>query len=648
MAAQRIPDRIILFENKELAASYSGKAHALLETCRQEAARQNLAFFCMASRFSDGTVIVGKKVGDFSIAEIASPFPEKKEEKKKIEPMYPTIIVYVGNEEIGYTVGKFLINGELFQIGKFNTAEEMYSVYVPASESSVYKRRLTVSSADTDRIRFNNRFSYNTAFCSIPSYSKCQTLPLSDTKKCETLTWDSYEFHEFLTQRCETMNSLREWCSYRDADGRGTHFLKQYNWTQVSENIDGFIPGSGAKILVYKDGSIKEEENIFSNTIYTGAMLVHDWWRCSNGWSDNTYWALNLPVAFGHASFLINNTPAGKMQSDNEYSALNYISGFLDGSAKMREDTGEPYLELWDIDVLYSFLDEENFDKIYAFSNPPISSTYAISSLRSPVGFIQRSDGLPNLAAATGSHNIASSTEYTGIRVDLYFSSFMEADYEYLDGEYLPTELFHRMFGAAAIGSTTDSENTKSANGATLFLSMQKFIKEVHEDHVAKGYMPENVRSLRGNIGMYIMDDFKKPGFEAAAKVEIFNLVNQIRMEHGLGRLSPDGDLEYAADIHVYDCAQNDIMDHEGSDGSFVGDRVGQTAYGTRAVYALEIGENVSWGYASAATAVEGWMNSPPHRANILKEDWLDTGISVQISADGKPFYIQVFGLQDR
>ena len=75
---------------------------------------------------------------------------------------------------------------------------------------------------------------------------------------------------------------------------------------------------------------------------------------------------------------------------------------------------------------------------------------------------------------------------------------------------------------------------------------------------------------------------------------------------------------------------------------------VGPTLYGTRAYQLFEVGENVSWGYPTPEEAVEGWMNSPVHRANILKEDWLDTGISVHLAPDGKPFYVQVFGLQDR
>lgn len=650
MAAQRIPDRITLFENKELAASHSKRAHNLLEYCRTEADRRKLAFYSATSILEDGTVIVAKKVGAFSIAEIASPFPKKEEKKPKIEPSYPLIIIYVGNEEVGYTVGKFLLSGELFSVYRFDNAKKMFLTIPQVNSPSVYKRKISVTNtdADVDRIKVNSNFQYDFNFCSIPSYSRCGTPPLSPTKGCDFISDDEYEFHEKLIQESETAYVLREWCLQRDPDGRGTHFLRQYNWTQVSKNIQGVGAGHGARVCIKADGLATDEDRIWSDSIYTGAALIQDWWRCSSGWIDNGYWLLNSSRRFGHASFSIDYTPIGPMVADSDYSASAYVSGFLDGSAKMREDTGEPYLELWDNDTLYSFLDEELSYSIYAFSHPPLSNTYVMSSLFSPVSFVNRPDGLPDLTANNGSHTISISVEYEGVRVDTYVSSFMEAEYNRIDGMYYPIEVFQRIFGRCAIGVPGFPESDASVRGDKFFQSIQSFLRDIHEEHEERELMPENVRSLRGNIGLYMADEFKKPSIEAESKIRIFNLVNNVRASFGLNKLSPDGDLDYLAEIHAYDCALNDIEGHESSYGGQVQDRARQTLYGTRAYKLLDVGENVSWGYPTPEAAVEGWMNSPAHRANILKEDWLDTGISVQISADGKPFYIQVFGLQDR
>jgi uncharacterized protein YkwD len=41
--------------------------------------------------------------------------------------------------------------------------------------------------------------------------------------------------------------------------------------------------------------------------------------------------------------------------------------------------------------------------------------------------------------------------------------------------------------------------------------------------------------------------------------------------------------------------------------------------------------------------AVEGWMQSPKHRANILKGDFTHAGLGVARAADGRIYFTQVF-----
>jgi uncharacterized protein YkwD len=57
-----------------------------------------------------------------------------------------------------------------------------------------------------------------------------------------------------------------------------------------------------------------------------------------------------------------------------------------------------------------------------------------------------------------------------------------------------------------------------------------------------------------------------------------------------------------------------------------------------------EIAENVALGYPSAEAVVEGWMNSPGHRANILNPGVVETGIGIARSSAGGVYYAQVFG----
>lgn len=53
-------------------------------------------------------------------------------------------------------------------------------------------------------------------------------------------------------------------------------------------------------------------------------------------------------------------------------------------------------------------------------------------------------------------------------------------------------------------------------------------------------------------------------------------------------------------------------------------------------------GENVAYGKLSAKEVVDLWINSPPHKKNIIG-NYGYTGIGVVKNSDGLPFYTQIF-----
>ena len=55
-------------------------------------------------------------------------------------------------------------------------------------------------------------------------------------------------------------------------------------------------------------------------------------------------------------------------------------------------------------------------------------------------------------------------------------------------------------------------------------------------------------------------------------------------------------------------------------------------------------GENIGWNYRTPKEAVAGWMNSPPHKENILTKPYTDIGVAVAKNERGEPYWIQVFG----
>ncbi len=68
--------------------------------------------------------------------------------------------------------------------------------------------------------------------------------------------------------------------------------------------------------------------------------------------------------------------------------------------------------------------------------------------------------------------------------------------------------------------------------------------------------------------------------------------------------------------------ATKDYFSHTSLDGSSMSDRIDRQGYAWR-----RLAENIAAGYPSPEAVVEGWMNSPGHRANILNCDLTEIGV---------------------
>jgi uncharacterized protein YkwD len=54
-------------------------------------------------------------------------------------------------------------------------------------------------------------------------------------------------------------------------------------------------------------------------------------------------------------------------------------------------------------------------------------------------------------------------------------------------------------------------------------------------------------------------------------------------------------------------------------------------------------GENIAFGYATAAAVMQAWMNSPGHRANILNPNFKEIGVGAVANAQGFLYWTQEF-----
>ncbi|MFE9561631.1 CAP domain-containing protein [Streptomyces sp. NPDC006487] len=125
-------------------------------------------------------------------------------------------------------------------------------------------------------------------------------------------------------------------------------------------------------------------------------------------------------------------------------------------------------------------------------------------------------------------------------------------------------------------------------------------------------------------------------GAPSGAVAEVLALVNKERSAVGCPVLTVNEKLTKAAQDHSEDMAAHSTMSHTGSDGSDPGQRITRAGYQWR-TYA----ENVAYGYPTAAQVMEGWMNSPGHKRNILDCNVNEIGIGL---AQPGQYWTQDFG----
>jgi uncharacterized protein YkwD len=109
----------------------------------------------------------------------------------------------------------------------------------------------------------------------------------------------------------------------------------------------------------------------------------------------------------------------------------------------------------------------------------------------------------------------------------------------------------------------------------------------------------------------------------------VLQQLNAIRTQHGLVPLKLSASLTAASVQHSREMGADGYFEHSSRDGTAFWKRIGhwysQTGFRTWAV-----GENLLWSSpgVAPATALQRWMNSPEHRANILDARWREVGVS--------------------
>jgi len=117
----------------------------------------------------------------------------------------------------------------------------------------------------------------------------------------------------------------------------------------------------------------------------------------------------------------------------------------------------------------------------------------------------------------------------------------------------------------------------------------------------------------------------------------VLGQINAFRRNHHLVPLKLNAKLGAAAKEHTVQMAQDGYFAHASADGSLFWKRI-QTFYSSGPWSFWSVGENLLWSSpdVTPAKALQMWLASPEHKANLMNPRWREIGVAA-VHADAAP-----------
>jgi len=141
--------------------------------------------------------------------------------------------------------------------------------------------------------------------------------------------------------------------------------------------------------------------------------------------------------------------------------------------------------------------------------------------------------------------------------------------------------------------------------------------------------------SVSGQVELRLKSVNAQQSATAALESAVVSRINLIRRGRGLRPLRWNRRLSAAAHFHSRDMASKGYFEHDSANGTAFWRRI-ERFYPSAGFNSWTVGENLLWASDTygASFAVREWMNSPPHRQNLLSRDWREVGIgAITVSA---------------
>jgi uncharacterized protein YkwD len=640
MAQQKLLDYVRIVGDVHIGAKHRGRAHTLLKVCRQLASVvQDLPQYVIREVQDDKCEIVAEKRGAFSVATIFVPTFEVTKRKEEAPGLTGSLILVAGTEIIGYHVAQISFDGELLRELEFEKATDLFQALPRSSISRpIYASKAILDPEDASVIGVNtlSEATWEPA-CEITA-PHCPLAPGSGTIQCIDATPTTREVEGEPRQAAVFRFHRRQYCDRRQ--GSSAYFVDKRDYIQLTENA-GWKGNIGPALFIPLDGG--DPASFYDDALSISCLVFEKRFYCTASWEDDGERDWDDILSGDQIYFQLLIAPSGLMKLDPGYSTIE-TGDYLDGNFKFREDTGEPWFVTWDDPLLALFLRQDLRSSVYAWNKPLPGFGARVFNTPLRVGYLE--SGAPDFNTNSPVHELFFAAEYLNVAVQVYGMSFMEGTFDKMGtvGTYTLTDTRHRTLTSAA--SLYDKQTLASASerNEKLRAAVEAFFFSVRAKQLAAEVEINENMSLAGNLYAYISDGTSSG---PDPMLGVLSEINSIRIFQSLPKLSLDVDLEFAAQMHAIDCAKNSLESHTGSDGSSPADRMLRTSYHRRFSLICEVGENVAFGQTSAREAVQAWITSPPHWANIINPDWTDTGIAVWPDEEGRLYWVQVFGRRD-
>lgn len=155
----------------------------------------------------------------------------------------------------------------------------------------------------------------------------------------------------------------------------------------------------------------------------------------------------------------------------------------------------------------------------------------------------------------------------------------------------------------------------------------KKYVKPIYPGSSNSGGSPTTNQSSGSNTSSELSNDEK----------EVFNLINTQRTNNGLPALKINSEVQRVARIKAQDMVDKNYFSHTSPTYGSPFDMLKSFKVSYNSA-----GENIA-GNSSNSGAVNAWMNSAGHKANILNSSFNYTGIGVVSSPKYGKIFVQMF-----